>query len=262
MGASAQRQAGTTYRHAVPGTRSVAGAVEFLHLGKGTPSPAHLACKLLARVPKSLTNRFPVIVLAEPEFGTVEFLTAVRKRRWRAVVGVRCTRLMENGNPLKSLYRHAKRGQQGRLVGMEMPLTVSWFWLKRSDGKRELRFVVSTHPYSGVYLVRLGRQRWAIEGFFKTIKHRFGLHCFGQKTRLGIYRWLLLSLIAYLLAHWVARTFPNWAPLDWGEVNAQAMAELLPQVLWIKLLHQIQTHRKLADDLGFEILVKHLPLPY
>jgi hypothetical protein len=228
--------------------------------GKGAASPPQLACKLLARVPKTLTNRFTVIVLADTEFGTVEFLTAVRKRRWRAVVGMRSNRRMENGNPLKSLYRHAKRGQQVRLAGIEA-LTVSWFWLS-SDGKRELRFVVSTYPYSGVYLVRLGRQRWAIEGFFKTIKHRFGLHGFGQKTRLGIYRWLLLSLIAYLLAHWVARTFPNWAPLDWGEVRAQAITELLPHVLWIKLLHQIQKHRKLADDLGFEILVKPLPLAY
>ncbi|MBC6435341.1 transposase [Nostoc sp. HG1] len=229
--------------------------------GKGTSSPAQLACKLLARVPKPLTNRFTVIVLADTEFGTVEFLKAVRTRGWRAVVGMRSNRLMENGNPLKSLYRHAKPGQQVRLVGMET-LTVSWFWLKRADGKRELRFVVSTYPYSGVYLVRLGRQRWAIEGFFKTIKHRFGLHRFGQKTRLGIYRWLLLFLIAYLLAHWISRTSPTWAPLDWGEVSAQAIAELLPQVLWMKRLHQIQKHRKLADDLGFEILVKPLPLPY
>jgi hypothetical protein len=28
---------------------------------------------------------------------------------------------------------------------------------------------------------------------------RFGLHRFGQGTQLGVYRWLLLSLIAYLL---------------------------------------------------------------
>jgi len=95
--------------------------------GKGTPSPPQLACKLLARVPKTLTKRFTVMVLADTEFGTVEFLTAVRKRRWRAVVEMRTTRLMDTGNPLKSLYRHAKRGQQVRLVGIEMPLTVSWF---------------------------------------------------------------------------------------------------------------------------------------
>ncbi len=125
-----------------------------------------------------------------------------------------------------------------------------------------MRFVVSTYPYSGVYLVRLGRQRWAIEGFFKTIKHRFGLDCFGQKTWLGIYRWLMLSLIAYLLAHWVSRTFPNWAPLDWGEVCAQTVADLLPQILWIKLLRQIQMSRSLAEEHGFEIVVKPLPVPY
>jgi hypothetical protein len=45
--------------------------------GKGAASPSQLACKLLARVPKTLTKRFPVIVLADTEFGTVEFLTAV-----------------------------------------------------------------------------------------------------------------------------------------------------------------------------------------
>jgi len=50
--------------------------------GKGTASPPQLACKLLARVPKTLTKRFPVIVLADTEFGLVEFLTAVRKRHW------------------------------------------------------------------------------------------------------------------------------------------------------------------------------------
>ena len=87
---------------------------------------------------------------------------------------------------------------------MDFPFTVSWFWLKRSQGKRELR-VVSTHPYSRVYLVRLGRKRWAIESFFKTFKHRFGLHRFGQSTRLGSYRWLICLFIADLLAHWLHR---------------------------------------------------------
>ncbi len=37
-------------------------------------------------------------------------------------------------------------------------------------------------------------------GWFKTAKHRFGLHRFGQATLLGVYRWLVLSLIAYVLA--------------------------------------------------------------
>lgn len=38
----------------------------------------------------------------------------------------------------------------------------------------------------------------ALEGWFKTAKHRFGLHRFGQQTLTGMYRWLLLCLTAYL----------------------------------------------------------------
>ena len=227
--------------------------------GKGTSSPAQLACKLLARVPQPLTRCRTVLVLADTEFGTIEFLQAVQKRRWRAVVGLRCNRRLESGKTLKQLYRTGKRGQQVRLLGMNVSLTISWFWLKRSEGKRELRFVVSTYPYSGVYLVRLGRQRWAIEGFFKTIKHRFGLHGFGQKTRLGIYRWLLLSLIAYLLAHWMFCLLPAWCALDWAEVSAKALATLLPQVVWLKLLHQIQKSRAVIQSQGFEVIIQPLP---
>ena len=182
--------------------------------GKGQHSPAQLACKLLRTVPKSLVKNRTIIVQADTEFGTTEFLNAVHRRAWRAVVGVRCNRKLKDGRRLKDLYRHAQRGLLVQLQNVDYPLTLSWFWLKRADGKRELRFVASTYPYSGVYLVGLGKKRWAIESFFKTIKHQFGLHCFGQNTKLGVYRWLILSLIAYLLAHWMIQssqpTFPSW----------------------------------------------------
>jgi len=42
--------------------------------------------------------------------------------------------------------QQAGTANQGR--GDYFALTVSWFWLKQANGKRELRFVVSTHPYS------------------------------------------------------------------------------------------------------------------
>ncbi|MBD2345010.1 hypothetical protein [Anabaena subtropica] len=35
-----------------------------------------------------------------------------------------------------------------------------------------------------------GEPEGQIEGWFKTAKHRFGLHRFGQGTLLGMYRWL------------------------------------------------------------------------
>lgn len=62
------------------------------------------------------------------------------------------------------------------------------------------RYVLSTKALKGSTITWWGKHRWSIEGFFKTAKYRFGLHRFGQGTLLGVYRWLMLSLIAYLLA--------------------------------------------------------------
>jgi len=226
--------------------------------GKGHPSPVQLACKLLATVPKSLVKGRIVLVQADTEFGTVEFLKAVRQRSWRPIVGMRSNRKLPDGRCLKDLYRHAQRGLQVDLEGIDYPLTVSWFWLKRAEGKRELRFVVSTYPYSGAYLVRLGRKRWAIEGFFKTAKHQFGLHCFGQGTKLGVYRWLILSLIAYLLAHWIDQW--SWPPvLDWKATSRLALETLLPSIVWFQLLRQIRISADIAAQHGFEIVLKSLP---
>lgn len=228
--------------------------------GKGYASPAQLGCKLLATVPKSLLKRRVVLVQADTEFGTIGFFNAVRKRGWRPVVGLRGNRTLQDGRCLKDLYRHAKRGLQVYLKDLDYPLSVSWFWLKRTDGKRELRFVASSHPYSGAYLVRLGRKRWAIEGFFKTAKHQFGLHCFGQGTKLGVYRWLILSLIAYLLAHWI----DQWSlppVLDWKAASRLALETLLPSIVWFQLLKQIRMSADIATQYGFEIVLKSLPDP-
>ena len=167
-------------------------------------------------------------------------------------------RQLQDGRTLQQLYRHGRRGQQVHLVGLSAPVTVSWFWLKRAEGKRELRFIASTYPYSGVYLVRLGRKRWAIEGFFKTIKHRFGCHRFGQATKLGVYRWLLLSLIAYLLVHWV----DQWdlpPVLDWKVASDLALTVLFPSIVWLQLLRFIRTHADIAAQFGLEIILKSLP---
>ncbi|MCA6527714.1 MAG: hypothetical protein IM570_17475 [Pseudanabaena sp. M179S2SP2A07QC] len=137
-------------------------------------------------------------------------------------------------------------------------MTISWFWRKRADKTRELRFVVSSHPYSGTYLVMLGRKHWAIESFFTTVKHRFGLHCFGQSTKLGVYRWLLLSLLAYLLAHWIDK----WSippVLDWKSACDLTLSVLFPSVLLLKLLRYIHIIADIAARHGFEIVRKPIP---
>ena len=226
--------------------------------GKGQHSPVQLACKLLRTVPKSLVKNRTVIVQADTEFGTIEFLNAVHQRAWRAVVGVRCNRKLKDGRRLKDLYRHAKPGLLVQLKELDYPLTLSWFWLKRADGKRELRFVVSTYPYSGVDLVGLGKKRWTIEGFFQTAKHHFGLYCFGQSTKLGVYRWLILSLIAYLLAHWIVRwSRPTY--LSWKAICSLALKTLLPYFAWLRLLKYIREQTDIAALHGFEIVLNPLP---
>ncbi|NJL41445.1 MAG: transposase [Leptolyngbyaceae cyanobacterium SM1_4_3] len=226
--------------------------------GKGQTSPAQLACKLLATVPSALTLDAPVIVLADTEFGTVEFLQAVRQRGWRAVVGMRCNRKLQDGRSLKQLYRHSRRGAQIKVEGIDFALTVSWFWLKHANGKRELRFVVSTHAYSGVYLVRLGRKRWAIEAFFKTIKHRFGLHRFGQSTKLGVYRWLVLVCITYLLVHWIHQS-QQLPQLDWKVASDSALTILFTSVLWFQSLRYLKQTAQIAAHHHFEVILKSLP---
>jgi hypothetical protein len=93
-----------------------------------------------------------------------------------------------------------KPGQRVHLQGLSCPVTIAWFYLKRDgEKKRSKRYVLSTEPLKASTIVWWGWHRWQIEGFFKTTKHRFGLHRFGQQTLLGMYRWLALSLVAFIL---------------------------------------------------------------
>ncbi len=47
---------------------------------------------------------------------------------------------------------------------------VASYWLEKRDGKRERRFALSTKALSPKHIVRWGKRRWRIEGFFKTAK--------------------------------------------------------------------------------------------
>ena len=106
------------------------------------------------------------------------------------------------GNALdgRSVSQLHKRGQQVRLSGLKFPVHLSWYYFKREDGKWEKRYILCTKALKGSTMTWWGHWRWQIEGFFKVAKHRFDLHRFGQQTLLGVYRWLVLSLTAYLLA--------------------------------------------------------------
>lgn len=223
-----------------------------IYRDKDTASPADLGLNLLCCLPKTLTQRFQVLVLVDTAFGSIQFLKGVRKLRYHAIAGVRCDRKLQDGRSVAHLH---KRGQQVRLGGLKFPVHLSWYYLRRKDGKLEKRYVLSTKVLKGSTLTWWGRRRWQIEGWFKTAKYRFGLHRFGQGTLLGAYRWLILSLIAYLLTHWTyLSTLPITLP-DWGAAAQLALEVLLPQLVLLLLLLEIHRLRRLAQAHGFDLQI-------
>lgn len=223
-----------------------------IYRGKNTPTPAQLGLRLVRGLPKTLTRHFEVSILVDTAFGSIEFLTGIRKLKYHAIAGMRYDRNLEDGRCVAHLH---KRGQQVRLVGLKFPVSVSWYYLKREDGKREKRYVLSTKALKASTITWWGRRRWQIEGWFKTAKHRFGLDCFGQGTLKGVYRFLVLSLIAYVLAHWAYLCSTSSASLDWGAAARLALEILFPQLIVLLLLLEIQRLQPLTLAQGLDIQI-------
>lgn len=115
---------------------------------------------------------------------------------------------------------------------------------------------LNTEPLSGSYITRLGRKRWQIEGFFKVAKHRFSLHHFGQQSLLGLYRWIVLSFIAYFLAHCALfHTGQTHLP-DWGTLAQLALELLLPTAFITTLVLMFKRYQPLARTLGIDLSVR------
>ena len=220
-----------------------------IYRGKGTASPSGLAQKLLNNLPSVLKKVFQIYVLGDTAFGTIKLINKIRHQNsFQALVGIPKTRKLQDGRKVSEVKT---RGQQVYLNGLNIPVFLSWVWLKR-DGKRVQRFIISTKQMKGKTIARWGKRRWQIEGFFKTVKHCFSLHRFGQKTLLGVYRWLILSFVSYLLAYWVYLHLGNYDNLDWFDSAQQALISLLPHILLLSLLNQLETVRPWLNELGFD----------
>ncbi len=115
-------------------------------MAKILPLQLNAGLRLLRRLPKLLTERFAVLVLADTAFGNNEFITTVRRLKHHALVGMRCDRKLSDGRCLAQLY---KRGQQVQLTGLNFSVHLSWYHLKRSDGKLEKRYILATIALKG-----------------------------------------------------------------------------------------------------------------
>ncbi len=76
--------------------------------------------------------------------------------------------------------------------------------------------------------------------FSRTVKHCFSLHRFGQKTLLGVYRWLILSFVSYLLSYWVYLHLGDYDNLDWFDSAQQALILLLPHILLLSMHESVR----------------------
>ena len=63
--------------------------------------------------------------------------------KYHGIIGAAISRTLLDGRSLRHLH---KQGQQVRLVGLDFPVTVSWYYLKRDNGRLEKRIVISTRP--------------------------------------------------------------------------------------------------------------------
>lgn len=220
--------------------------------GKGNASPGALALKLLRSLPRVLTARHEVMVLADSAFCGVEFLRGARRLGHHVVVGIRKDRLLADGTRLD---RGGWRGGAAWLEGLEgVPVYVASYWLKR-DGKKERRFVLSTKAMHPRHVVRWGKRRWRIEGFFKTAKGRFSLSRFGQGTKLGVCRYLVMSLMGYLLAHWGHLGQGREGLPRWGAAARTILEEALAETVIEGLLKEIEERSALLRRHGIEVRV-------
>lgn len=124
--------------------------------GKGSASPGALALKLLRTLPKALSARYRVMVLANSGFCGAEFVRGVRGLGHHAVVGVRRDRHLADG---KRVDKAGSRGERVWLEGLEVPVYVAAYWLKKHDGSREKRFILCTKALSPKHIIRWGKQR-------------------------------------------------------------------------------------------------------
>ena len=205
--------------------------------GKGSPSPTDLALRLVRQLPSEVRTRTKhVHLLADAGFSSQAFMHGVRNLGLDFTIGMRADRRTIEGQRLKDITR-----QQCpvTLAGLpDLQLWLYWIWLPAKKGeKREQRFIVSSRQRTPQTARQTGRRRWKIEALFKTLKSRFAFGKFGQKTKLGVLRYLCLSVACFFLCHVEhldqtasGQEVSSWP--DWGALAGQVRMKF---VGWVRL---------------------------
>ena len=72
-------------------------------------------------------------------------------------------------------------------------------------------------------------------------------------NRTGVYRWLVLSLIAFILAHWAYLSTARDDLPDWGLAAQLAFQACFPQLLLLLILLYLERMRPFTRSYGIDI---------
>ena len=204
--------------------------------GKGTPSPQDLALRLVRQLPKEILSRSKHLhFLGDAGFSSVKLLKGLAELGFKFTVGIRGDRLTTKGHQLRE---RSCQELPVELKGLEgLSIWMYWIWLPGKSAPQQ-RFIITNHRRTHSSVRKTGRRRWKIEALFKTLKSRFAFGKFGQKTKVGVLRYLFLSLAAFLLCHFEhldalesGQEVSSWP--DWGELAAQVRMKFLG---WVRLI--------------------------
>jgi hypothetical protein len=199
--------------------------------GQGETTWVEHALSLLRCLPAFFKERFRPRVLADAGFGSSQMIEGCTALDLPLVVGIACSRKTEQG------FRVDQLGVQVGVVMLQgccVPVWATRYKLYGKNGYFEWRYVVSTIPASSRTIILWGKRRWRIEAFFKTMKSRFGLDQFGQRTLGGVVRFLLFGFLAYMLTFWSTILELDELP-DWQALARQAREWLTTWVVRFEL---------------------------
>jgi len=71
---------------------------------------------------------------------------------------------------------------------------------------------------------------------------------FGQRTALGAMRFLLLALLAFVLAYWTALGSDLQMELDWGRAARVSRGDLVPEVVARGALRELRRLKPIFES--------------
>ncbi len=162
-----------------------------------------------------------VMVLMDSAYLCKAVIQTARRKGYEVVGTVKKNRPIEFGSQVK----HLKTGEVNFLTQLNVPMRFAWVRRKRGRkcvGCTDLRLKAQM-------IRRHYKCRWAVETFFQTAKHQFGMGHYQIRRWKGIERWIELVLLVYTLS-----ALKRKGQMRWDEAKSHALQSLVPIISQIR----------------------------